>query len=333
MYLGIDFAKTKYNYNQPSYPTMKNPILTLALALALPLASMAQTTNSQMTQPTKPTPATVKKVTKSTTSATVVNKNTKSSGLHGGTTAKPGTTTKPTTNTKPTATTKPTITPGKPPVNNTPTTTPTTTTVTQSDAASAIKQALVNGITTGVGKVSVLDGYFGNPEIKIPLPADLQPVDAALRGFGAGEMVDKLVVQLNRSAEQAATQATPIFLNSINQLTITDAISIVSNQQQDAATAFLKRATTEQLVAAFKPKIKTVLDETKTNEVYGSVMGYYNKIPFVTPVEADLSDYVTRKALDGLFIMIAKEEAKIRQDPKGQVNNIIHTVFGKYAKK
>ena len=205
--------------------------------------------------------------------------------------------------------------------------------VTQSDAASAIRQALINGIQTGVSMVAKTDGYFGNPEIKIPLPSELQPVDEALRMVGAGEMVDKLVLQLNRSAEQAATQATPIFLSSINHLTINDAVAIISNQQQDAATQFLKRATTEQLVSAFKPQIRNVLNQTKTDVIYSDVIDYYNKIPFVSPVSSDLSDYVTRRALDGLFVMIAKEEAKIRQNPSAQASSILSRVFGSLLHK
>jgi hypothetical protein len=205
--------------------------------------------------------------------------------------------------------------------------------VTQSDAASAIRQALINGIQTGVSMVAKTDGYFGNPEIKIPLPSELQPVDEALRMVGAGEMVDKLVLQLNRSAEQAATQATPIFLSSINQLTINDAVAIISNQQQDAATQFLKRSTTEQLVSAFKPQIRNVLDQIKTDVIYSDVIDYYNKIPFVSPVNSDLSDYVTRRALDGLFVMIAKEEAKIRQNPSAQASSILSRVFGSLLHK
>ena len=197
------------------------------------------------------------------------------------------------------------------------------------DAANAIKQALINGITTGVNKVSVTDGYFGNPAIKIPLPQEIQMVDEGLRMVGAGDYVDKLVLQINRSAEQSAVQATPIFLNAITQLSITDAVNIVNGQQPDAATQFLKRTTSDQLVVAFKPSVKAVLDKTYTTEIWNTVMGYYDKIPFVTPVNTDLSDYVTRKALDGLFYMVAQEEAKIRKDPAGQVSSILSKVFGK----
>jgi hypothetical protein len=199
----------------------------------------------------------------------------------------------------------------------------------QGDAANAIKDALLNGITNGVKIVSVKDGYFGNSLIKIPFPTEAQPIVSALQMIGAGSLVDKLVLQINRSAEEAAVQATPIFVNSIKQLTIADAVNIVSNQQTDAATQFLKRTTNEQLVAAFRPKIKGVLDKTMTTQLWSEIMGTYNQIPFVQKINPDLTDFVTRKALDGLFVMVAKEEAKIRKDPMAQTTDILKKVFGK----
>ena len=203
-----------------------------------------------------------------------------------------------------------------------------TSTVTPGDATGAVNQLLVKGITAAVSKVGVTDGYFGNPEIKIPLPPEIQQVGSLLSSYGAGALVDKLVMQLNRSAEQSASLAVPIFVNSISQITPSDAVNIITGQQQDAATQFLKRTTTEQLVVTFKPKVKSVLDVTKTSEAYADVMNLYNKIPFVSPVNADLNDYVTRKALDGLFIMVAKEEAKIRQNPASAGSSIITKVLG-----
>jgi hypothetical protein len=200
---------------------------------------------------------------------------------------------------------------------------------TQSDAASAIKDALLNGITNGVKLVSVKDGYFGNSLIKIPFPTEAQPIVSALQMVGAGSLVDKLVLQINRSAEEAAVEATPIFVNSIKQLTISDAVNIVGNQQSDAATQFLKRTTNEQLVATFRPKIKGVLDKTMTTQLWSQIMSTYNQIPFVQKINPDLTDFVTRKALDGLFVMVAKEEAKIRKDPMAQTTDILKKVFGK----
>lgn len=199
---------------------------------------------------------------------------------------------------------------------------------TELDAANAIKEALTKGVTTGVSKVSVTNGYFGNGMIKIPFPKDAQIVESTLRSVGMGSMIDQVVVSLNRAAESAATQAGPIFVNGIKQMTISDAVNIVSNKQPDAATKFLERTTTESLVSAFKPSIKSALDKSLATKYWGDVMNYYNQIPFVQKVNPDLNDFVTRKAISGLFYMIAQEEAQIRKDPMGQASDLLKKVFG-----
>ncbi len=205
--------------------------------------------------------------------------------------------------------------------------------ISQTDAAAAIKEALTNGITKGVTQVSATDGYFANAAIKVLLPSEAQTVENVLKDLGQGVLVDKAVMQMNRAAEQAAPKATSIFVNAITNISINDAISLVQSNQQDACTQFLKTATTNALVAAFKPSIKTALDQTHTTEAWADVMGVYNKVPFVTPVTTDLPDYVTRKAVDGLFYTIAQEEAKIRKDPLGQISDLIKKVFGTLLKK
>lgn len=200
--------------------------------------------------------------------------------------------------------------------------------VSQSDAYNAVIQLLKTGVTNAVTKVAIQDGFFNNPEIKIPLPPALQQAGSMLASYGAGMLVDKLVLQLNRSAEQSASLATPIFVNSLTQITPNDAMNIITGSQQDAATQFLKRTTTEQLVVAFKPKVREVLDQTKTSAAYSEVVNLYNKIPFVSPISADLPDYVTRQALDGIFVMVSKEEAKIRQNPAQAGSSILSKVLG-----
>lgn len=199
---------------------------------------------------------------------------------------------------------------------------------TQSEAAQAIKEALTNGITKGVEKVSVANGYLGNPTIKIPFPPQAQRVEDALRTAGMGNMVDNVVNSMNHAAENAAKAATPIFVNSIKQMTVNDAIGIVNNQQKDAATRFLERTTTDQLVAAFKPSIKDALDKVNATKYWAEAMGAYNRIPFVSKVETDLPEYVTRKAISGLFYMISLEEANIRKDPLARTSDLLKKVFG-----
>jgi hypothetical protein len=200
--------------------------------------------------------------------------------------------------------------------------------ISQGDAADAIKEALSNGIKKGVTQVSGTDGYFGNAAIKLLMPPEAKRVEDGLRGIGQGALVDKVILQMNRSAEQAAPKATAIFLNAISHLSISDALSLVQSKQQDACTQFLKKATTDALISAFKPSIKTALDQTHTTDVWSEMMGVYNRIPFHASVNTDLPDYATRKAIDGLFYTIALEEAKIRKDPMGQASALIKKVFG-----
>lgn len=206
-------------------------------------------------------------------------------------------------------------------------------TITEGEASSAIKEALMKGIQVGVDKVSVTDGFFKNSMIKILFPNEVRQVESTLRSVGMGSLADNMIMSMNRAAEQASKQAGPIFINSIKQMTVTDAVNIVSNQQSDAATQFLKRTTTESLVASFKPTIKTALDQTLATKYWADITSYYNRIPLVSPVNTDLPDYVTRKAIDGLFIMVAQEEAQIRKNPIGTGNEIIDKVFGSVRKR
>jgi hypothetical protein len=184
-----------------------------------------------------------------------------------------------------------------------------------------------------VNKVAVTDGYFKNSMIKIPFPQDAKVIETTLRQMGMGSMIDNLVESLNRAAENAASQAGPIFLNGIKQMTVPDAINIVSNQQPDAATQFLQRTTTESLVSAFKPSIQTALDKSLATKYWGEIMSTYNRIPFVQKINPDLNDFVTRKAISGLFYMVGQEEAKIRKNPIGQGSQIIEKVFGSVLKR
>jgi hypothetical protein len=200
--------------------------------------------------------------------------------------------------------------------------------ITQGDAANAIKEALTNGIKKGVKTVSATDGYFANAAIKVLMPSEAKKVEDGLRRVGQGDLVDKTILRMNRSAEQAAPKAEAIFVDAITHLSINDAMSLVQSKDKDACTQFLKKTTTEALVAAFKPIIKQVLDETHTTEAWSDMMNAYNSIPFVSHVNPDLPDFVTHKAIDGLFYMIALEEAKIRKDPMGQASALIKKVFG-----
>jgi hypothetical protein len=197
---------------------------------------------------------------------------------------------------------------------------------TQEEAGNGIKEALINGITKGVANVSVLDGYFGNPKIKLPFPEDAKKVETKLRDLGMDKEADNVILTINRAAEDAASEAKAIFITAIKSLTFEDAFKIVKGSD-DEATQFLMRTTTDQLAKKFKPIIQVSLDKVDATKYWADVMGIYNKIPFVEKVETDLAEYVTRKAIAGLFVMIAKEELAIRQDPAARTSDLLKKVF------
>lgn len=190
-----------------------------------------------------------------------------------------------------------------------------------------LKEALVNGISKGSDLVSQMDGYFKNPEIKIPFPPDVKRVEDKLRQIGLGDQVDKFVMILNRGAEDAAKEAKPIFITAIKSMTIQDAWAILRGEE-NAATEYLKRTTSAQLTEKFKPVIQNSLSKVNATKYYGDLVGTYNKIPFVEKVNPSLDDYATAKAVDGLFVMIAKEERNIRKDPLARTTDLLKKVFG-----
>jgi len=200
--------------------------------------------------------------------------------------------------------------------------------LTEKDAADGIKEALVKGTGESVKFVSVLNGYWGNPEIKIPFPQEAKDVESNLRAIGMGKKVDEFNESMNRAAEQAANEAKTIFISAIKALTVKDAINIVKGES-NAATTYLKRTTSPDLKVAFQPKIKASLDNVSATKYWGDLISAYNKIPFVKKMNPNLTEYVTGKAIDGLFVMIAKEELKIRKDPAARTSELLKKVFGK----
>ncbi|MGI8893752.1 MAG: DUF4197 domain-containing protein [Bacteroidia bacterium] len=199
--------------------------------------------------------------------------------------------------------------------------------LTEAEAGEGIKEALTIGISKGADEVARTDGYFGNPLIRIPFPPQAMKVEKTLRDVGLGAEVDKVILSLNRAAEDAATEAKPIFINAIKQLTIRDALNIVRGAN-DAATGYLKDKTSDQLTAAFKPKISASLDKVNATRYWTDIMNLYNKVPFVEPVNTDLTSYVTNKAIDGLFIKVAEEELRIRENPIARTTELLKRVFG-----
>ena len=197
----------------------------------------------------------------------------------------------------------------------------------KSEVAAGLREALVQGISKGTDQASKLDGYYKNPQLKIPFPTEAQKVEKALRDIGLGVEVDKFVRQLNRGAERAAVQAKPIFINAIRSLTIEDAFSIL-NGDQNAATNYLIRTTSDPLKSKFLPIIGQALDEVNATRYYADIVTRYNKIPLVKKVNPNLDDYAANRAIDGLFLLVAKEEANIRANPVARTTELLKKVFG-----
>jgi hypothetical protein len=195
------------------------------------------------------------------------------------------------------------------------------------EIAEGLKEALTNGISKGSDLVSQMDGYFKNPEIKLPFPPEARNAETKLRAIGMGAEVDRFILTLNRAAEDAAKEAKPIFVTAIKSMTIQDAASILRGQQ-DAATQYLKRTTSPALKEKFKPVIQNSLSKVNATRYYTDLITAYNKIPLVQKLNPNLDDYATDKAIEGLFIMIAKEEKNIRQNPMARTSELLKKVFG-----
>lgn len=199
--------------------------------------------------------------------------------------------------------------------------------LTEEEAASGIREALIKGTTTGVVTVSKLDGYFKNPEIKIPFPPEAKEMEQKLRAVGLGNKVDEAVLSINRAAEDAAVEAKSIFISAIKNLTLRDVFNIVQGEK-DAATQYLKKNTSQQLAVQFRPKIEISLEKVDATKYWDDVITSYNKIPFVKKMNPDLPEYVTEKAIEGLFVMIAREEENIRKNPAARTTELLRKVFG-----
>jgi len=199
--------------------------------------------------------------------------------------------------------------------------------VTEQEIGMGLKEALTKGIVNGVNLTSKKDGYFKNASIKIPFPKEADKIANTLRDIGLGKEVDKVVLSLNRAAEDAATAAKPIFVSAIKKLTFKDAMKILKGGGNEA-TEFLKRTTSSQLRTAFQPKISTSLKKVNATKNWGDIVNRYNKIPLVKKQNPDLEGYVTDQALKGLFTMVAKEESKIRENPVARTTDLLKRVFG-----
>lgn len=202
------------------------------------------------------------------------------------------------------------------------------TTLDPATAAAGLKQALENGTQKAVALLGRQDGYFGNPRVKIPLPEQLARVDKTLRKLGQGKTADEFILSLNRAAEAAAPEAKAIFLNVIRQMTVTDAIGIVRGPD-NAATGYFREHSEGALKEKFHPMVAAATDKVGVTRHYKRFLRDGGMVArFVDVRSLDIDDYVTRKALDGLFLMVADEEKRIRQDPLARSTDLLRKVFG-----
>ena len=200
--------------------------------------------------------------------------------------------------------------------------------VSEAEAGQGIKEALTQGVTNAVLNLNKTDGFFGNQLYKMLLPPDAQKIETTLRKVGMGSQVDKAVLAINRGAEEAVGFAKPIFVDAIKEITIQDALKLVSGGK-DAATQYFKQKTTEKLIAAFTPSVKTSLDNVGATKYYDDIVNAYNGLPTtLKKVNPDLTSFVVGKAVDALFDQVAKEEANIRANPLARTSDILKKVFG-----
>lgn len=191
-----------------------------------------------------------------------------------------------------------------------------------------IKEALTTGLSNAVGTASRPDGFFANALIKILLPEKLRPVEKGLRMIGAGKLIDDFVLGMNRAAEKATPAAKEIFLGAIKQMTIGDALQLLRGGDT-AATDFFRKTTSDKLVSAFRPPIAESMQAVGAMKAYNDMTARFKQIPFMRSDAIDIEGYVTTKAVDGLFLLVAEEEKQIRTNPAARITPLLKEVFGR----
>jgi hypothetical protein len=198
--------------------------------------------------------------------------------------------------------------------------------ITNTEIASGLRQALDVGIDKQVAKLTQKDGFYRNELVKIALPSELQKVDKTLRGIGLGKLADEGLKVLNRAAEDAVKEATPIFVSAVKDITFNDAKNILLGSN-NAATQYLTTKTENALYAKFNPVIKNSFSKVGADTVWNNLINKYNTIPFTQKVNPDLTDYVTTQALKGVYTMISVEEKAIRTKTSSRTTALLKRVF------
>jgi len=196
----------------------------------------------------------------------------------------------------------------------------------QAEIGNGLKEALNNGITKQVSKLTATDGFFKNETVKILLPEELQTVDKKLRQIGMGKLADEGLKVINRTAEDAVKEATPIFVDAVKQMSFNDAKNILMGNES-SATTYLQNTTSTALYTKFNPVIKNSYTKVGADKVWKEIITKYNSIPLVKKVNPDLTDYTTKKAMEGVFKMIAVEEKDIRTNLASRSSDLLRKVF------
>ena len=199
------------------------------------------------------------------------------------------------------------------------------------DAVNGLRQALTNGTQAAVAKLGREDGFFGDSRIRIPLPPSMKSAEAVMHSIGMGKQVNDLELRMNRAAEAAVPRAKSLLVDAVRKMSVQDAKGILTGGK-DSATQYFKRTTTEPLAEQFKPIVKRAMAKVRLAQRYNEIAASGAKVGLVKEEDAHLEDYVTRKTLEGLFVVIADEEKKIRENPAGAASAIVKKVFGALLK-
>jgi hypothetical protein len=199
------------------------------------------------------------------------------------------------------------------------------------DTVGGLKDALTQGAGKAVSSLGKTDGFLGNPKVKIPLPSGLQKAENLMRNVGMGKYADELEMSMNRAAEAAVPQAKTLLIDSIKKMSVDDAKGILTGGD-DAATQYFRRTTSAPLAEKFKPIVQKSMAKVKLAEKYEQFAGKAGKLGLIKEEDSHLDNYVTGKALDGLYLMIAEEEKAIRKDPVGAASSLAKKVFGALGK-
>ena len=199
--------------------------------------------------------------------------------------------------------------------------------ITRAEATSGLRTALEKGSQAAVASLGRPDGFLGNAQVRIPLPESAQRAEKLMRRFGAGKYADELIVTMNRAAEAAVPEARALFIESVRKMSVQDAKAILTGGDT-AGTDYFRRTTRAQLHQRFLPVVQKATARVELAQKYEQYADKASAVGLLNKEDADLDDYVTRKALDGLYFMVAEEEKKIRKDPVGTGTAIIRKVFG-----